>query len=270
MTIQQLTVLSLGAGVQSSTLALMFKHKEINPVPDFAIFADTGAEPRAVYQWLDWLEPQLPFPVHRVMKDKGLTQHIKDSLRGERFAGAPFFTESKNGGGQLRRQCTREFKIEPIKQKIRELAGLRKGERAKGKVHVVQYLGISLDEVARMKHSQDAWIDIRYPLIDKRMTRHDCLLWLERGGYPEPPRSACVFCPYRSNNEWRDIRDTDQAGWDEAIAIDEQIRNGVRGTTEKLYLHRSLIPLKEVNLSTPEENGQLGLWDSECEGMCGV
>jgi 3'-phosphoadenosine 5'-phosphosulfate sulfotransferase (PAPS reductase)/FAD synthetase len=57
--------LSLGAGVQSSTLALMIAHGEIEPV-EAAIFADTGWEPRHVYEWLNWLEEQLPFPVCRV------------------------------------------------------------------------------------------------------------------------------------------------------------------------------------------------------------
>jgi hypothetical protein len=47
--------LSLGAGVQSSTLALMAAHGEITPMPVAAIFADTQAEPASVYRWLDWL-----------------------------------------------------------------------------------------------------------------------------------------------------------------------------------------------------------------------
>jgi len=59
-------VISLGAGVQSSTIALMAAHGEIAPMPDAAIFADTQAEPVSVYRWLDWLETQLQFPVHRV------------------------------------------------------------------------------------------------------------------------------------------------------------------------------------------------------------
>lgn len=61
-------ILSLGAGVQSSTLALMFKHGELTPMPDAAIFADPQAEPKRVYTWLDWLESQLPFPVYRVSR----------------------------------------------------------------------------------------------------------------------------------------------------------------------------------------------------------
>ena len=54
--------------MQSSTLALMAAAGEITPMPKCAIFADTQAEPASVYRWLDWLEKQLPFPVHRVTK----------------------------------------------------------------------------------------------------------------------------------------------------------------------------------------------------------
>jgi 3'-phosphoadenosine 5'-phosphosulfate sulfotransferase (PAPS reductase)/FAD synthetase len=56
-------LISLGGGVQSSTMALMAAHGEISPMPKAAIFADTQAEPKSVYTWLDWLKPQLPFPV---------------------------------------------------------------------------------------------------------------------------------------------------------------------------------------------------------------
>ena len=48
----RLRALSLGAGVQSTTLALMASHGEIGPMPDCAIFADTGWEPQAVYDHL--------------------------------------------------------------------------------------------------------------------------------------------------------------------------------------------------------------------------
>ena len=50
--------LSLGAGVQSSCLALMAEKGETEK-PNFAVFADTGDESEATYQWLDWLESQL-------------------------------------------------------------------------------------------------------------------------------------------------------------------------------------------------------------------
>jgi len=47
-------VLSLGGGVQSTTLLLMAITEQIEPL-DAAIFADTGWEPAAVYEHMDWL-----------------------------------------------------------------------------------------------------------------------------------------------------------------------------------------------------------------------
>lgn len=121
-------IISLGAGVQSSTMALMASHGEITPMPDCAIFADTGAEPKRVYEWLDWLETQLPFPVYRVMHGEGLLANlmleIKRSGKKDRFVSIPFFTDSHNGG-MVRRQCTKEYKITPIEKKVRELVGLQ-------------------------------------------------------------------------------------------------------------------------------------------------
>lgn len=83
---QTLRVLSLGAGVQSSTLALMIAAGELEPI-DCAIFADTQSEPRAVYDWLDYLQTKLPFPVKRVTQGS-LRQNILNSVRSGRFAGA--------------------------------------------------------------------------------------------------------------------------------------------------------------------------------------
>ena len=48
-----LRILSLGAGVQSSTLLMKIYNGEIAPV-DYAIFADTGNEPQEVYDWFEF------------------------------------------------------------------------------------------------------------------------------------------------------------------------------------------------------------------------
>jgi len=263
-------ILSLGAGVQSSTLALMAAAGEIAPMPDAAVFADTGAEPHVVYEWLQWLEQKLPFPIYRVRKEEGLTRNIERAIIGGRFAGAPFFVHSPRGVGQLRRQCTGEFKIAPIVRKVRELVGLAPRCGPRTRKLVVQYIGISLDEWTRMKPSRVPWIEHRWPLVERRLTRNDCLVWMRRQGFPEPPRSACVYCPYRSDAEWRALRDRDARGWNEAIRIDRLIRTGVRGVRHPLYVHRSLRPLSEVDLRSAAEYGQASLFANECEGMCGV
>lgn len=267
-----LTVLSLGAGVQSSTLALMCAAGEVTPMPDCAIFADTQSEPRAVYAWLDWLEGRLPFPVRRVTKGS-LRQMILDSTKGvTRFAGAPFFTtaDTERGGGMLRRQCTREFKVEPIHKMLREMVGLAPRQRAPKEILVRQYIGISADEALRMKPAREHWIENRWPLIELDMTRGHCLEWLDAHGYPRPGKSACTFCPYHDDRMWRDMKAQDPESFADAVRVDEAIRNGVKGIKERLYLHSSMRPLAEVDFRQAEDFGQVEMFNNECEGMCGV
>ena len=96
----RLRVLSLGAGVQSTTLARMATHGEIGPMPDCAIFSDTGWEPTAVYEHLAWLmSPHvLTFPIHIVSAG-----NIRDDLiagaQGARWASIPAFTRNVTPAG---------------------------------------------------------------------------------------------------------------------------------------------------------------------------
>lgn len=184
----KLRVLSLGAGVQSTTLALMAARGEIEK-PDCAIFADTGAEPVSVYRHLDWLEARLPFPVHRV-SGGSLGEQIRRAMSGSgaRMDGRPpFFT---TGGGQLRRQCTGDFKLDPIYKKIRDLIGLAPRQMGPKAPVVEQWIGISLDEVILMKPARARWIQNRWPLVERQMSRQDCIRWSELRQLPKPPPKA--------------------------------------------------------------------------------
>lgn len=270
-------VISLGAGVQSSTMALMAARGEIRPMPDAAIFADTGWEPPAVYDYLAFLEDALPFPVYRVsagnLRDDLMraasSRHRSGKELASRVASPPLFSRKDDGSqmGMLPRQCTTGYKIEPLTKKQRELLGYAPRKRIPAN-SIEVWIGISLDEMQRIKESSDCWAVHRWPLIERRMTRRDCLAWYEGTNYPRPPRSACIGCPYKSNAEWRAVRN-DPALWADAVEVDTAIREGLRKTRDHLYLHRQCVPLDEVDLSTPEERGQVS-WLDECEGMCGV
>lgn len=296
----RLRALSLGAGVQSTTMALMAAHEEIGPMPDCAIFADTGWEPKAVYDHLDWLmSPNvLPFPVH-IVSAGNIREQLAAAADGHRWASIPAFTktvtpagtemevfdEDDNGEtiaigtrrtrketvsiGMIRRQCTTEFKIVPIVRKVRELAGLTR-KRSPAFPVVEQWIGISTDEIIRAKPSFEAWQIKRFPLLEKRMSRADCLAWLARHNYPTPPKSACIGCPFHDNARWRHMRDHDPDAWLDAVEVDRSIRTGLRGIRGEVFLHRSAVPLDEADLSTLADHGQLDLWGNECEGMCGV
>lgn len=260
----KLRVISLGAGVQSTTLALMAARGEIEPMPDCAIFADTQWEPKDVYRHLDWLEKQLPFPVYRVTAGN-LREDImrRSNTTGGRFAVVPWHMRMPNGGEAMgRRQCTSEYKLRPIQRKIVELLGGRPKEGAEA------WIGISVDEAIRCKPSRVQYIQNRWPLLEKRMNRGDCIAWLGRHGYATPSKSACIGCPFHNNHHWSELRKNLEE-WTDVLEVDAAIRNqpGFRG---EQYVHRSLLPLDKVDLSTAEDRGQLNLFNNECEGMCGV
>ena len=269
-----LRVLSLGAGVQSTTLALMAAHGDIAPPPDCAIFADTGWEPRAVYEHLAWLRSAnvLPFPVH-VVGNGSLRDNIlaRRNTTGGRFAAVPWYIVNPDGSHGLgRRQCTSEHKLTPLMWKMRDLLGVgRRSRIPAGAVEV--WVGISLDEVLRMKPARQQWQTTKWPLIDAGMTRRDCLGWLRRHDYPEPPKSACIGCPFHSDRAWRALRDDAPEEWADAVAVDAALCEGdARGMAGVEYMHASRRPLDEVDLSTAAERGQGDLFINECEGMCGV
>ena len=257
-------VISLGAGVQSSTMALMAAVGDLVPMPDCAIFADTGWEPKAVYDWLGWLETQLPFPVYRVSVANIRADIVaKNTSANGRFAAVPWFTE----GGMGRRQCTKEYKLVPIRRKVRQLLG---GKTPAGGCEM--WIGISTDEAARMKPSTNKYIVNRWPLIEDRLSRNDCLRWMERQRFATPPKSSCIGCPFHNDAHWRKMKNEAPDEFADAVEIDRMIRDGgtQRGIRGKQYMHRRMIPLDQVDLSTAEDHGQLNMFINECEGMCGV
>ncbi len=278
-------VLSLGAGTQSSVLALLLSRSDPRlvelgyPRPDAAVFADTGWEPSYVYRHLDWLEKQLDYPLIRVSQGN-LRANLRQgrTVSGHRFVDVPFFTVDKNGKkGMLRRQCTTHYKIKPIYRQIRERAGGQRGRRFPSNTHVEMWLGISLDEVGRMKPSREPWVRHRWPLVDIRMSRQDCIKWFA-SEYPgrRLPRSACVICPYRSDEHWLELKRSEPASYDEAVKFDQWLRSSRKNPVRELldgrpYLHSSRRPLASIiaerETQGPEDGGH---FIDECEGLCGV
>lgn len=259
-----LTYLSLGAGVQSSAL-LVCSARGLHNVPraDVAFFADTGDEPAHVYRFLEVLEAWSPIPIRRVSKGR-LSQWVTERQRaGQRFVTVPLYTSG--GRGMLRRQCTREFKLEPIIQGVRAYLGVRKYQKCRAAVTCL--LGISVDEAHRMKPSRVKWVTNTYPLVDANLTRQACVRIVEEAGLPTPQKSACVFCPYHSDATWRLMKATDPESFAQAVAFDEAARDmTMRGLRERAYVHRSCLPLAQVDFTEEQED----FFGNECEGMCGV
>lgn len=275
----KLRVLSLGAGIQSTTILLKVAHGEL-PAPDLVIFADTGAEPPTVYEHLKWLSlPQVQRVPIITVSAGDIVADMREQISGRvagpghRSPSAPFFARGRDGGSApIRRQCTGHYKIEPINVEVRRRLGFKPRQRIPAG-SAEMWIGISTDEVIRAGAAHESWIVNRYPLLEMRMSRDDCEEWMRRHDYPVPPKSACVFCPYRTNGEWRRLRERDPEGWADAVEIDALIRGGFirneKGTsTGSLFVHRSMLPLDQVDLRTDEEAGQGMLM--VCEAGCGL
>jgi hypothetical protein len=143
-------------------------------------------------------------------------------------------------------------------------------------------LGISVEEMERMRHPQDVWQTTVYPLIGYKATkkeifkidnplrfrRSDCTSWLRERNYPIPPKSSCIICPYQANAEWLDMKQNRPNEWKRAVRLDYSIRNSTHaGIKNPVYLHKSCIPLDKVDLG----ESQVSLdFRSECSGHCGI
>lgn len=276
MKAEPLKILSLGAGVQSSTIFMMACYGEIERF-DHAVFADTGWEPKPVYDWLMFLRKQglkYGIPIHIVsqgnIRDDALISMVRGvKAKGQRHASMPLYVLGPNGEkGMIKRQCSYEYKIRILEKKFRELAGYKPRKRMPPGT-IEAWKGISTDEANRASVSDKKWVSFYYPLIEMRMSRSHCLYWFKKRGLPTPPRSACVGCPYRRNREWRWLKDNSPDDFKDAVFVDKAVRkcDGMRGD---VFLHEYRIPLDEVDLRTDEEKGQRPLFSDECAGICGV
>lgn len=248
---------SFGGGVQS-TAALVLAAQGRLPVDDDGdcrwdhfIFSNVGdrAEHPATLQYVD--EVAIPFAREhgidlRVVRKKrrdGSDDDLMDRIkRGKRSL--PFPVRMSNGApGQ--RSCTAEFKIRVIERELKRLGATPADPAIVG-------IGISMDEIQRAK----GWgtVDPRtpsqireYPLLRLGLRRQDALKVIADAGLPQPPRSACWFCPFHSLDEWRRLKRDEPGLFDEAVKL-EAMLNERRDELGKdhVWLTRFGRPLDDV------------------------
>ena len=284
-------ILSLGAGVQSSCLALMAQEGLTKHKPDFMIFADTGWEPKFVYEHVEYLKkaiticPIITVERGNLREDLIRAANPEPGSREEEksFAGRvpnpPLFAARPNGGrvGMLYRQCTHDYKVIPIQKKMRELLGVKPRFRVPKDMIVEQWIGISTDEAMRMKEARMPWLTSRWPLIEMKMSRADCLQWYrDINKHPMPGKSSCIGCPYHHNDQWKNMQKNYPEDWEDACDLDDKIRHGLKNTETELFLHKSAKPLRSIDFQAakPQQNLFGETFDEEfadeCEGLCGV
>jgi len=245
------TVLSYGGGVQSVAIGRLILAGRL-PRPDLIIFADTQAEPVGVYESVQ--REKALFDAAGIVFETvtaGDLSKLRVGKKNPYYTFTPLFTLLGLKRGMMRRTCTQRFKIDPIQKRLKQLGW--KKER------VALWLGISTDEAQRMNVSRVDWIDNVYPLIDAGMSRAYLENYLTELGV-KPTKSACVFCPYRSAHNWREVKNN-PVDWALAVDYDRSIR-GVSPQVQS-FVHASRRPLEDaVDDPVP------GLIDDECAGIC--
>lgn len=268
---KQLTIISLGWGVQSWTLAAMSALGEL-PSVDYAIHSDTTFERTATYafakEWTPWLEER-GVKVVTVSDPRATNITKKSSTSDGTYTLMPVFTRNDDGSrGQLRRQCTSRWKIEPLQRWLGEelkRRGLKKtGGATRHDGVVQQWLGITKDEFLRAKDSQMDWISNSYPLLDRMMSRDDCLAWLKAHNLPSPGKSACVQCMFHSRAYWQQMKQEGGADWENAVKADIQLRET---TGREWFLHSDRKPLEDAVI-LKSESAQTWMFDDDNEPEC--
>lgn len=252
-----LTIISLGWGVQSFGLAVM-SAVGLLPKVDFAIHSDTGHELTETYRfaerWTPWLEERgvkviTAKPSSDLLVEKGrcrLPLYMVDN-------------GDKKPRGMMTRQCTGLWKIRPLRKAVREMF---RGTLPKVEV----WLGITMDEVQRMKKSNVAYMNNVYPYIDfydYPLDRQEVIDRLRFLGVEVPPKSACYCCPYRSNAGWVDLKLNHAADFQHAVKTDEELRNCRDGMSS--YLWRRKQPLSSIDPRDILSDDEL---DDMCDGFC--
>jgi hypothetical protein len=242
--------------------------------PNYAIFADTGWEPKEVYEWLELLKAEVAsFPIVTVsagnIKTDAEAGCVTTSSNGKphRFAALPFYLKVPTGVGSAwsagmgRRQCSSEYKINPIRRWVRQ----------QGVKPVEMWIGISTDEASRMKPSNVKYITHRWPLIEAGLNREACQNYIVERMGKKAPKSSCIGCPFHGDDCWAKLKAESPEEFAEAVAFDEAIRRTERMRADQ-FLHKSLVPLGQIKEFKHENQGRMfvdGL-DNECSGVCGT
>lgn len=240
---------SFGGGTQTAAIAVLIKQGKL-PMPDLIGFADTGREVSETWQYLNSVIRPAGFDVQII----GHNYATVDLYRDEELL-IPAFTR-RNGGniGQMNTFCSNEWKQRVCRRWLRD----------RGVTDCEVWLGISTNEMHRMKDSGLNWYRHYYPLIERfRLSRAQCVALVESFGWPTPPKSRCYMCPMQSSLEWHDLRTNHYDDYLKAIALENKIRD----KDQDVYLHHYALPLnKAIDLT----DTQPSMFDGCDSGYCMV
>lgn len=254
---------SNGGGVQSAAIAALIIKKQL-PRPDLIAISDTEREQSAVWQYLDQvIYPALlaAFPgieVHRIQKSNFAKEDLwvqwTESPRPQPLI--PVFIANTNAEmGRVKALCSSRWKRRVMQRWLRSV-GVKQCDC---------WIGFSLDEMRRVRTSEELWYQFRYPLIfDVPMRRGECIRLVEEMGWPSPPRSACWMCPNREDSEWAEMKRTAPEDFQKAVQLEREIQV----QRSDFYLHRALRPLDQIDFDGQQLSMLAGSTPNSCTEGC--
>lgn len=270
-------ILSCGAGMQSTALALMscanklikdgkpnnFEYTEQVPIYDVVLFCDLGLEPAWVYSQVYFIKSAcewagIPF---YILKSTLYEDYIRDFGK-KRVVSIPFWSVDDNGKkGKMMRNCTLDYKINIMQKFVRwEILGYKKGQKIKKediKAHEM-HLGFSKEEESRCKENPNKMFVNKFPLCDMGLVRADNYAYIRDVWGLETRASACCFCPFHTNYFFNYIKNNNKYEYEKTVEFDEMLEREQPNTKirSKLYISKSRKRIKDL---LPEE-----CMDKEC------
>lgn len=233
-----LKILSCGAGMQSTALALIscaqvdgpVEHPEV-PRYDAVIYCDLGIEPEWVARQVAFLEDACTrqgIPFYILKSD--LYQDYMENFGVRRVAGMPFWTLDEDGkAGKIhRRACTIEYKILMIQKFVRyRLLGYQLYQRLARKdigAHEL-HIGFSYEEANRSFPSHHKMFKNRFPLIEMKWQRKDTYAYnLDVWGL-DTKAGACCICPYHQNYFFQYLKEHYPRHYQNVVDFDNMLEN---------------------------------------------
>jgi hypothetical protein len=224
------------------------------PRPDVAVIADTGRELSTTWDYMDEIVAPSMSAIGVQIEVVGTEYRRYDLISSGRTTLIPAYTTMGGQRGKLPTWCSNEWKQRPVRRWLRE----------HGHNDCDVWLGISIDEIERMKPSGLKWYRHVYPLIEIAPTsRAGCVALVENYGWPTPPKSRCWMCPNQGPDAWRQMRRDQPAEFAQAVALEQELQRN----DPHMFLHSAAIPLVEaVELSDNQPN----LFDGCDSGYCFV